>query len=72
MEECGKDIKVPKCTVSYLVCMGYEGGERREWKDRLETYNKIVKCHDRELRGCFGQGGSMKSESELTQSCPTL
>ena len=25
-------------------------------------HHKIVKCHYRELRGCFGQGGSMKSE----------
>ena len=47
---------------SYLVYLRYEGGERWKWKDRLETYHKIVKCHDRGLRGCFGQGGSMKSE----------
>ena len=29
-----KNIKVPKCTVGYLVYLGHEGGGRWEWKDR--------------------------------------
>ena len=28
LEECGKDIKMPKCTVSSLVYLGCEDGER--------------------------------------------
>ena len=28
LEEYGKDIKMPKCTVSYLVYQGYEDRER--------------------------------------------